>query len=166
MSKILRYLFIILSLLVPVTSFISGGFANVAITLILISLFWILTEWQGWNWFASIWLLVIVGIAAYGVLVELSTSWMFLSALCALIVWDLTRLTTRLEIASPEDNPITLEISHIRGLFIFTITASIISIMTMNIQLRLSFGQALILMVITFAGIMQLIRWYRRNHHL
>jgi hypothetical protein len=166
MSRIILYLCIVSSLSILAISFILGGYISVFTTLILIALFGLLAEWRGWTWFASIWLLTIAGAAVYGILVELSPFWILTSIISALMAWDLSRLIKRLKISSPEDDPKSLEMAHLRNLFIFMVTAFVIGSLAMRLQFRITYTQAIILIVVAFAGIMQLIRWYRRNRRL
>ena len=143
--------------------FLGNAFWQFALGIALTGVLWLVSIWRHWNWFSNLGLGAIAAGCSLGILNELSPPGMLFSLMFGLAAWDLTALQTRLGLAAEKDNCVKIEQQHLIGFAFYAIGAIIVSILAFNIRLRLGFVQAAILLVAGFAGLMQLVRWFRKK---
>ncbi len=127
-----------------------------------IGLIWLITTWRGWSWFNSAGLVLVMGIAVWGIWLEISTTWLLLGVIAALMAWDLVRFQHRLLGLVQSEETTQLEQAHLqRLLFVGTIGVALGSIAT-NIQISLNFGWAVFLALIMTTTLSTVVAFIRR----
>jgi len=83
--------------------------------------------------------------------------------LSALAAWDLEGFSHRLALVHVEDNPLLVERRHLLGLGMIILLGSAVNFLSFSIQFVFSFEWAVVLVVVTFAGIGALVNWLRNK---
>jgi len=83
--------------------------------------------------------------------------------LSALAAWDLEGFSHRLALVPVEDNPLLVERRHLLGLGMIILLGSAVNFLSFSIQFVFSFEWAVVLVVVTFAGIGALVNWLRNK---
>lgn len=122
-----------------------------------LGLLWILAEIRRWRWFTPIGFLACLGIAGYGLWIELPPGWMLAGALAALVVWDLSDFQRRLLEAAPQEEAPGLVRRHLLRLALVTAAGLAFSLGGMFYRWRLSFEWAAFLALLAALGLSLLI---------
>ena len=99
------------------------------------------------------WFVLFITGAAVGVVVGLSSLLMLASILASLAYWDLDSFQRRLELVKADEATLKLEKNHLRKLLIVLSVGLVVSLVGLSLQLKLSFGWAVVLSLGIFASL-------------
>ena len=141
--------------------FMDAGWFFLVRWVLLLGVFWLVSIWQNWKWFAPIGLILTILIAAFGLWFNLSLGWMIVGALGALLAWDLNDFRVRLKLISAREDNQGLERRHIARLTVYLVVTLVVISLAMVIQLRFTFEWVMLLALVAVLGFMQLVAWLR-----
>jgi hypothetical protein len=128
---------------------------------------WLLGQWRGWGWMASVGLVFFVVAAAAGLWLNLATGWMLLGVVAALATWDLDHFVQRLRSVGGDETPAEqwreLEQRHLRRLLIVDGLGLLLALVALEIKVKLSFGIAFSLGLLAVLGLSRVIGFLRRE---
>ncbi|MBN1668827.1 MAG: hypothetical protein JW862_17175 [Anaerolineales bacterium] len=155
---------LVVGLLAQAFGYAQAGNLAGAIALPAIGLCWLLAQWRRWRWFASLYLGLMLLVAAAGVLVwEVAFGWNFAGLLGALLAWDLEAFSRRLALAAEDDDRASLERSHLTRLSGFGLLAILLAGVTRLVALEVSFGWSFWLVVLLAMAFTRVVLWLRRK---
>lgn len=166
MTKPLVPVFLILSV-----SFLSAGWLQLGIwpvapilVLLLIAGLWLRSK-QKLPAMLNLALFLLVGLTAFGLWRGLDLSLAIVAVLSVLVAWDLEYFSQRLAFASADDGAQLLERDHLLQLGLILSLGLGLSLASLSIHIVSSFEWAVVLAVITFAGIGALVNrlWNREK---
>ena len=102
-------------------SYAQAGQELLALLLLFFGGTWLYAGWKGWNWFSTAGIFLSLGLAAYGLWVDLPTGWMLAGALGGLMAWDLADFIRRLRFASASESTAGLQARHLARLTIVAV---------------------------------------------
>jgi hypothetical protein len=130
--------------------------------IIAIGALWMLAQWRGWQWFPNLGLTLAVICAAFGILLELNSGWMFAGVLFPLVAWDLSAFHERMQLADVVDMP-AMEKRHLVRLGILTVVGILLALLPMAIHWKFGFGWLVLLTFVAAFGFAQLVLWIRQR---
>lgn len=158
MIKALFGFFVLAGFGLPTWVYFQSGFPIWGIACVLVAVVWTLA-------FLLVWVSDHAAYLVFGMAFAAAASWLhpqpnalILSALFTLAAWDLGLFQRRLLLASSQDDIGNLTQRHVRGLLAFLLCGVTLSWMAVSSPLRIDFWLGVVVMVICFAGLMQLIR--------
>jgi len=158
MMRITFGFFVLAGFGLPAWVYFRFGFPVWSIAIVLVAAVWMLAFQQGWSIYPAAGL--VLGLAA-----NAAASWLhpqpdalILSALLTLAAWDLDLFRRRLRLAGPQDDIGGLVRRHLKGLLVFLFCAAAISLLALWFPLKLAFWVGVVLLVIVFAGLVELVR--------
>ena len=123
---------------------------------------WLLAQWRALPW-ASPAGLVAQGIAAaVAMLLGVGGVWPVLALVAALVAWDLDQFSQRMRAAGRVDDALGQERRHIRRILIVAGLGGLLGLAALSLQVRLSFGLALLLAVVMMLCLSLVIGYVRR----
>ena len=128
-----------------------------------VGLAWLIGQRRGWGWVASAALAASVGAAANGLQLWGGDIWAPVGLIAALSAWDLDHLTQRLMNASQVGERHDLERRHLWRLLVVDGLGLLLTEVALHIRVRLDFGLALLLGLLSIVGLSQAIRFLRRE---
>jgi hypothetical protein len=129
---------------------------------VALGLLWLAGLWRGWGWVASPALACLAGLAALGALQGLSAAWMLAGAVAALAAWDLDRFARRLRAAGHVVGAADMARAHLRRLLLVAGLGLSIGGAALAVQVRLSFGWALLGGAIAILSLSRVFGFLRR----
>jgi hypothetical protein len=108
-------------------------------------------------------LTLLIGLAAFGLWRGLNFPLAFAAVLCALAAWDLHGFAQRLAFASADDDMQRLERQHLLQLTGILSLGAGLSLLSQMIHVVFNFEWAIVLALITFAGIGALVNWLKNK---
>lgn len=141
----------------------NAGHEMIARLLLGLGGLWLFTAWRRWTWLSSLGILILVGLAGYGLWNELSPGWMISGALGGLLAWDLSEFMRRLRFAARTDDLRGLEQRHLARLTIVALAGVLLASIAMLVRLEFTFEWVVLLTLIAALGITQLVSWLRRG---
>jgi hypothetical protein len=139
------------------------GQVPLALFLLLFGFAWLYACWKNWNWFSTAGIFLTLGLAAYGLWIDLSAGWMFAGALGGLMAWDLADFICRIH-AIPESDAVQgLRKRHLARLTIVAIVGLTLASIAMLVRLEFSFEWLALLTLMAILGISQMIGWLRKG---
>jgi hypothetical protein len=124
---------------------------------------WLLGQWRGLGWTSSALLVLQTAAAAVATLSAVGDGWSVLGLVAALVAWDLDQFSQRMGTAGRVDDAAGLERRHIRCVLIVAGIGSLLGIVALSLQVRLSFGLALLLAVMMMLCLSLVIGFLRRQ---
>lgn len=141
--------------------FAAGGLGAAAPPILLIGLLWSLGRRRGWDWISPLGLISLYGAAAVGLLLNLEAGWMLLAAVATLSAWDLDAFLQRLGDAERGGAVRDLERRHLGRLLLVNGSGLALGGMALELSVRLSLVAAILLGLLTLAGLSQMIALLR-----
>ncbi len=123
---------------------------------------WMLAQWRDWKWFTNIGLTLAVFGAAFGLLLELNSGWMFAGVLFPLAAWDLSAFHERVQLAAVADVPV-MEKRHLVRLSFLAVGGSLLALAPMAVHWKFGFGWLVLLAFVAAIGFAQLVLWIRQK---
>lgn len=130
---------IIVSTLALVSAFILSNSVNGVVISILVGLLWLLLEYLQSRWGASLGLISVVILVAFGAMLE---SYAFLHAIAitaALSAWDLSRFRQRLAVIQQDDSWRIAAQRHLKRLLLVNSGGLTLAILAINLRFDASF---------------------------
>ena len=124
---------------------------------------WLFAVWRRWSWTSSVGIFVLVGLAGYGLWINLSPGWMITGTLGGLFAWDLTEFMRCLWVAPRSEDLPGLERRHLARLTIVALIGMGLASIAMLVRLEFTFEWVVLLTLIAALGITQLVSWLRRG---
>jgi hypothetical protein len=182
MTRYLRFLFPILSILLMGIAFFQFGSNFLTMGLILWGAFWIIGLGFNWKWVPTLGLFLTFGasvlfiymnpmsgnqansVISFSDLVRGgSPNWqlilLYLAALFSYLSWDMADFYFRMRQASLEDNITKIENRHLDRLAIVTFLGVILSVVTLLVHIKLSFEWMVVLLLFAVWGIGRAVNW-------
>ena len=159
----------IISLIIGMGSLAWGyydsGDWQLALVPAVLAVVWCVGLWRRWYWFASLALLVVVGLAAYGLWINLSAglNWMIAGVVGSLIAWDLSDFLRRIYLGARDDRTRSLERGHLARATVLGVAGMLVGSLPLVIRLQFSFEWGVLLLLVATIGITQLVSWLRRG---
>jgi hypothetical protein len=113
-------------------------------------------------WTSSVAFVMLVIAAAVAMLLSVGAAWPLLGLVAALVTWDLDHFAQRMQAAKRVDDRPGLERGHIQRLLIVAAVGYLLAAVGLVLQLRLSFGLALLLAALAMLGFSLIIGYMRR----
>lgn len=148
---------------IPILGYWSLGYQSISCILIAISIFWLIAQWRGWSWFNSLVLLIGVAVNAAGTWMSISPILLILSIILLLLAWDFSNYTAFLGLADSGDQVRDTDRFHLANITAYLVLSVGISLLSVTIHLKTSFFIAVLLVVLTIAGLLQTVRWHQRS---
>jgi len=159
MSQLLFHILVLIGFGLPSAGFLWNGSLIPAALLAFTGSAWVIFERRGLAWAASTALLLGISGSAYGSWAVLGPLSSISSAICLLMAWNLAQFHKFTRKAAPDDDLTIVEQRHIIKTLGFGLTALGISLAGVYVQIRVTFFQAVALLVLAIIGIMQMVRW-------
>ncbi|MBT3314031.1 MAG: hypothetical protein HN390_05415 [Anaerolineae bacterium] len=140
-----------------------GGYPNVSSAILAIGLFWGISIWRRWRWFAKIGFIAYTLSAAVGLWLNLPFGWMLAGGVGGLLVYDLSAFIYRLRFAAPGEDVKRLSLAHLARLGLLIVLTLIFSSIAMLWQSAFSFEWAVFLGLASVWGLSLLVRWMLRK---
>ena len=187
MTRLLQYLFSILSTGLLATGLFANGLPWFGAGVICFGILWIAGLALVWKWIPSIGLVIGYGVAAIALLQipvsgfgsylssgvsivpsqgnpGISEAVFLLGALFALVAWDAAEFQFRLVLASKEDNTHALEQRHLLRLLSIFAGGGILSIVVLNLHIKSSFEWTMVLLIFAVWGIGRVVAWLQKEN--
>ena len=128
-----------------------------------LGLFWLVGQWRGWDWVASVGLAFSTGFAAIGILRQLGAGWMLFAVVAALTAWDLGHYAHWLGSVQRVEKARELERRHLQRLLIVDSLGLLLAAAALQLKAKLSFGLAVVLGLLVILGVSRAVRLLRRE---
>lgn len=163
----MMYLFT-LALIGTATLILATGHAlnalwSVAIMIIIVGLFWLIGQWRGLNWTASLGFALFVVAIVYGNLQGVSLLWLLPGILTALAAWDLSHFSQYLSSVEDVRKETNLRWHHFLRLGIIIGLGSFLGISALSFETELHFMWAILLGLLAIIGLSQAIHFLQRE---
>ncbi len=127
---------------------------------------WLVGRWRGWPWTASALFVASLALAAAGFWLGLAWGWLLAAAVAALCAWDLDDFARRLESvewpAATSSRRRALERGHFRRLAAVVGVGTLLAVVALAVEVRLSFLPAALLGLLAVWGLSRAVRYLRR----
>ena len=144
-------------------AYYDDGQVYVSLGLLLIAVFWIISQLRRWVWVSALGLFLYTAAAGVGLWYDLPFGWMLAGAIGALLTYDLADFNRRLRYAAKTDDVQLMERAHLFRLAIFLFIGLGLSTVTLLVQLRFTFEWLAFLSLGTAWGLSMLVGWLRRG---
>jgi hypothetical protein len=144
-----------------VLSYAINQFWIASLFITLLGILWMVGYLKGWKWQASVMFTLFLGASAIGLWLNLSQWLIVLSMVGAISTWDLDHFTQRMRYAGLVSERPNLEKYHIRRLFVVIIFGLFLSLIALNLEVKLGFGTILLLGMIAVLGLSQVITFLK-----
>jgi hypothetical protein len=124
---------------------------------------WFVGQQANWPWMSWLMVALFAGAAAFGALLELSPLPLVIGLIAALSAWDLGEFDRQLQRADAVEGEHVLKRRHLRRLLVVDGLGLLCAMVALAVQVRLSFGLALVLGLIALVGLSRAIRFLRRE---
>lgn len=136
---------------------LAGGQPWLAIIAFAIAIIWVFGHLKRWGWVHSPAVLCIFILLSLGLFLKLSTGLLFTSGFLALIGWDLSDFSSRLELSKGEEHAQNLIKDHFLHLGINVIAGVGLVLLALNLHLRLTLGALIGLSILSVWGLGRLV---------
>ena len=123
---------------------------------------WLLGQWRALPWASPAGLVAQAIAAAGAMLLGVGGGWLVLALVAALVAWDLDQFSQRMRAAGRVDDAPGQERRHIRRILIVAGLGGLLGLAALSLQVRLSFGLALLLAVAMMLCLSLVIGYMRR----
>ena len=161
MIRKLRPIFIGLSTFLMVLNYAINQFWIASFLIAILGTLWIVGSARGWKWQPSVMLPFFIGASAIGLWLKLSQWLILLSMVGAISAWDLDHFTQRMRNAGLVVEKPNLEKYHIKRLFVVNLLGLFLSLITLNVEIKLGFGAMLLLGFVAVLGLNQVIIFFK-----
>jgi hypothetical protein len=163
LSKKYSLLCTLLGFSIPVFGYWSTGFKTISGILIAIFIFWMIAQWRGWSWLYPFVLLIGVAVNAAGTWMGISPILLILSSILLLLAWDFSNYTLFMQLGDSNDQIRDTERFHLTNITVYLVLSACMSLLSIAIHLKTSFIIAVLLVILSIAGIFQTTRWLQRS---
>jgi hypothetical protein len=139
-------------------AFFTGGFPWPGAACLLLFVVWIAALWRGWDWFHTPGLMLIFGLIAAGLFLDLEPALLYPGALLSLGGWDLANFDARLRLAGPADDLAGLQKRHLRRLGLTLGAGAGLLLLALVLDLRLPLGWMAVLAIVAVWGLGRLVK--------
>ena len=146
-----------LSTFLIVLSYAINQFWIASFLITILGILWMVGYLKGWKWQASVMFTLFIGASAIGLWLNLSQWLILLSVVGAISAWDLDHFTQRMRYAGLVVKRPNLEKYHIKRLFVVNFFGLFLSVIALNVEVKLGFGTILLLGMIAVLGLNQVI---------
>jgi hypothetical protein len=153
MTRVLRFVCLVLSIGLLAAGYFINGLVWPAVAILIFGILWSVGLVLRWDWVSLLGLFAAFGVAAVGLVLDLSNVFLISGALFAFLTWDLDGFYFRILKASPEDNTSSLEKNHLVRLALPVLVGAFLSAFALTVHLRTSFEWLVILVFFLFWGI-------------
>ena len=157
MTRTFRFACLVLSIALLATGYSIHHLLWATLGILVFGILWSLGLVLRWDWILIPALYASFGIAAYGLILGISTALLISAAIFSLLAWDLAEFQVRLRKASPEEDTSTLEKRHLLRLVVPALIGGALSAFALTIHLRLLFEWLVVLMLCMVWGIGQVV---------
>jgi hypothetical protein len=140
-----------------------NGSWSIVIVIAVLGALWLVGQWRGWGWTASVELVCSVIIAAVGLGMRPRDGWMLAGMAGALSAWDLHHFAQRLRGSGQVEGTRALERRHFQRLLVVTGAGLLLGTVALGAKVELGFGIALLLGVLAVLGLTRATRFLRRQ---
>jgi hypothetical protein len=123
---------------------------------------WLLAQWRARPWASPAGLVVQAAAAAAAILLGFGGGWPVLALVAALVAWDLDQFSQRMRAAGRVDDALGQERRHVRRLMVVAGLGGLLGLAALGLQVRLSFGLALLMAVVMMLCLSLVIGYMRR----
>jgi hypothetical protein len=163
MTRSLLFVGVALAIACLAAAFGLDGYSWPVLVLLLFGLLWVIALFLRWDWFSAIGLFTVYGFTAAGFWLHLSTPLLLAASLAGLCAWDLTALAQRLRRAAKDDDLAGLERKHLARLALVSVAGLALCLGALYLPARLSFGWALLLVLVGVWGAGRVVNWLVRS---
>jgi len=146
-----------LSTFLIVLSYAINQFWIASFLIAALGIFWMIGYLKGWKWQASVMFTLFLGASAIGLWLNLSQWLILLSMVGAISAWDLDHFTQRMRYAGLVVERPNLEKYHIKRLFAVIFFGLFLSVIALNVEVKLGFGTILLLGMVAVLSLNQVI---------
>ena len=146
-----------LSTFLIVLSYAINQFWIASSLITILGILWMVGYLKGWKWQASVMFTLFIGASAIGLWLNLSQWLILLSMVGAISAWDLDHFTQRMKYAGLVVERTNLEKYHIKRLLVVIFFGLFLSVIALNVEVKLGFGTILLLGMIAVLGLNQVI---------
>jgi hypothetical protein len=157
MTRLLRFVFLLLSVGMLAVGYFLGSLVWPAVGLCLFGVLWMVGLALSWDWISPLSLFLVFGAAVVGSFQDLSILLLILATISALLAWDLAEFHIRLRMASPEDDLSRLERPHLVRLLLLVLVGGTLSAIALTLHLKSTFEWLVILMFFVVWGMAQMV---------
>jgi hypothetical protein len=158
MISYLFYTLIIIGLGIPAGILLFTGYIVLGLITLVVCAGWVLGIWKAWRCVNDVALVAgttMIGIAAF---LTGGTIWAIFCIIFILIAWTLVSFQTFLKLASPDDDLRNIKQAFLKKVLIFSLICLLFSVGSITIRLQITFLQAVLLLMMSFLGLLQLVR--------
>jgi len=124
----------------------------------VVALFWIYACWRRWVWASMGGILLLVGLAGYGLWIALSPGWLVAGALGGLLAWDLSEFIRRLDVAPESEDLIGMQRRYLARLTLVAVVGlALTSIFMLLVRVEFTVEWVLLLVLVGVLGVLQLV---------
>lgn len=134
----------------------------VAIGVIIIGILWLLAVWRRLDFFSSLALALYVVLAGLGIWQGAGLTQAAGVCILSLTAWDLTNFRRRSQMIAVDDDRRGLEIRHLLQISALLTGGFVLSLLSANLRITLTFEWVAALILVILFGLGQLVRWLRR----
>jgi hypothetical protein len=134
-----------------------------AAAVLVMGVLWILGQRAGWSWFAWLMVVLFTGAAAIGTLLDLNRILLTVGLIASVSAWDLDAFARQLRRVDAVEKELALKRRHLRRLLVVDSLGLLIAVLALAVQIKLSFGLALVLGLVALVGLSRAIRFFRRE---
>ena len=157
MIRKLQLICIGLSTFLIVLSYAINQFWIASLLITTLGILWMVGYLKGWKWQASVMFTLFIGASAIGLWLNLSQWLILLSMVGTISAWDLDHFTQRMRYAGLVVERPNLEKYHIKRLFVVNFFGLFLSVIALNVEVKIGFGTILLLGMIAVLGLNQVI---------
>jgi hypothetical protein len=157
-----------LTLIGTATMILAAGHAlnalwSVALMIVAVGLLWLIGQWRGLNWTASLGFTLFVLATIYGTLQGISLLWLLPGILTTLVAWDLSHFGQYLSSVEDVRKETNLRWHHFLRLGIIIGLGSFLSISAISFETELHLMWAILLGLMAIIGLSQAVRFLQRE---
>ena len=166
MTRFFTYLSLLIGFGLPSLYFLISGFLPLSFVPVFLGCCWLASIKFRWSWVYNLLILTSTVLLALDIFLFFPHIIAIISAVFILVAWDLSNYQILLDRVNKTKNLAQVERSHLGKLVIFILLATSISLGAVLIEFQVSFNQSVILLVISFIGLLQLTRWLLNRNKL
>jgi len=140
-----------------------NGSWSIVIAIAVLGGLWLLGQWRGWGWTASVGLASFVIIAAVGLGMSVRNIWMLTGVVGALSAWDLDHFAQQMRESGQVKGARALERRHLQRLLIVGGASLLLGAVALGARVEFSFGVAMLLGVLATLGLTRAVGFLRRQ---
>jgi len=162
-SAIALFVSIVLATFALVLGYALHGLWAGVLFIVALGAFWLLAQRRGWDWIASVELVIFVGTAVVGLGLTSRAGWMLLGVVAALAAWDLDHFAQRMKKGGHIEGAQALERRHLLRLLVVSGLGLLLAAVALEIKITLQMGTALLLGVLAILCLSRAVGFLRRE---